>query len=140
MREVCFKGKRTDNAEWVQGYLTKRKFAGKEYFAIEQSERRIVTYDYENVMQPYGVIPETVGQYTGLTDKKGRKIFEGDKCRVTRHCILCYGFITFKNGSFWFDEFNTDSVLELSKLKINNFEIEVIGNIHDNPELLEVAE
>jgi hypothetical protein len=49
---------------------------------------------------------------------------------------LCYGSITFKKGSFWFDEFNTDSVLELSKLEINNFEVEVIGNIHDNSELL----
>lgn len=124
MREIIFRGKRVDNGEWVYGDFC---------YGHNRDEPRICEkYEFSKE-----VIPETVGQYTGLTDKNGTKIFEGDKCRVTRHCILCYGSITFKKGSFWFEEFNTDSVLELSKLEINNFEIEVIGNIHDNPERLE---
>lgn len=121
MREILFRGKDYEG-EWVQGDLVRN---------IDRQP--IIGTAFLNMQK---VIPETVGQYTGLTDKNGTKIFEGDICRVTRHCILCYGSITFKKGSFWFDEFNTDSVLELSKLEINNFEIKVIGNIHDNPELL----
>lgn len=132
MREILFRGKRKDNGKWVIGF-----YWHIEEHRIEALSKRHFIKSINNGID-FEVIPETVGQYTGLTDKNGKKIFEGDKCRVTRHCILCYGFITFKNGSFWFDEFNTDSVLELSKLKINNFEIEVIGSIHDN--LLEVAE
>ena len=139
MREILFKGK-TRKKEWVQGYLfddgikdSKRMFVGNlvitDYKGTASDNWEVGHYLCE-------VIPETVGQYTGLADKNGKKIFEGDICRVTRHCILCYGSITFKKGSFWFDEFNADSVLELSKLEINNFEIEVIGNIHDNPELM----
>lgn len=128
MREILFRGKRTDNGEWVYGYL----------YITHKGEYEIGAYNKKFGIErvTHVVIPGTVGQYTGLTDKNGKKIFEGDICRVTRHCILCYGSITFIKGSFWFDEFNTDSVLELSKLEINNFEIEVIGNIHDNPELL----
>ena len=122
MREILFRGKKI-NGEWVKGdyvtdIFTKTPFINTSGNGFEK------------------IIPKTVGQYTGLTDKNGNKIFEGDKCRLTRHCILCYGSITFKKGSFWFEEFNTDSVIELNRLKPNNFEIEVIGNIHDNPELL----
>lgn len=136
MREILFRSKRTDNGEWVEGYFCRK------YFPELPHDRCVIQYktEYTKEWRPdymvAEVISETVGQFTGLLDKNGKKIFEGDYCRVTRHCILCYGSITFIKGSFWFDEFNTDSVLELSKLEINNFEIEVIGNIHDNPEFL----
>ncbi len=125
MREILFIGKRIDNGEWILGGFHSRD--GKAY---------IIGISKRGIIDGIEVDPLTVGQYTGLTDKNGERIFEGYKCKVTRHCILCYGSITFKKGSFWFKEFNTDRVLELSKLKINNFEIEVIGNIHDDPELL----
>jgi uncharacterized phage protein (TIGR01671 family) len=140
MREILFRGKRKDNGEWVQGYVFDNGFADRKRVFVGG----LVITDYRGTADDkwevgtafYEVIPQTVGQYTGLTDKNGKKIFEGDKCRITRHCILCYGSITFKKGSFWFEEFNADSVIELNRLKPNNYEIEVIGNIHDNPELL----
>ncbi len=123
MREILFRGKDI-KGNWHIGLLA---HIGNAWYISNKA----------GVSTAFEVRPETVGQYTGLTDKNGTKIFEGDKCRITRHCILCYGSITFKKGSFWFEEFNTDSVIELNRLKPNNFEIEVIGNIHDNPEILE---
>ena len=128
MREILFRGKAKKGelyeGKWIEGGF------------LWWNGKPCIFYNAIHIE----VIPETVGQYTGLTDMNGKKIIEGVICRVTRHCILCYGSITFKKGSFWFDEFNTDSVLELSKLEINNFEIKIIGNIHDNPELLKECE
>lgn len=132
MREILFRGKQVDNGEWVEGDFCHPCNIVFEAMGYDE----VLGQKDVPVINDYAVIPETAGQYTGLTDKNGTKIFEGDICRITRHCILCYGSITFKKGSFWFDEFNTDSVLELNKLEINNFEIKIIGNIHDNPELL----
>lgn len=83
-----------------------------------------------NIGQLYEVIPETVGQFTGLTDKDGKAIFEGDIFYDEYNESNC--LITFDEGSFCIVE---DNVCQSAcGCSMNGFE--VIGNIHDNPELL----
>lgn len=130
MREILFRGKRTDNGEWVYGDLIHRKIWGHEVTIIRVSDGGFDCYE------EYEVIPETVGQYTGLTDRNGTKIFEGDIVQ-TEDC--CYVVL-------W------DSVRATYYLRnpiarvLTDFyhyfgeDLILIGNIHDNPELLEGAE
>ena len=141
MREILFRGKMLEYPrDWVEGMHTIRKFAGKEYQAIERRERRIITYDYEWAIQPYEVLSETIGQYIGLTDKNGKKIFEGDivKTKTGRLCEI-YWFVS-PNMSGW-DlkpvECNNPPPSEYDLFLPQN--LEVVGNIHDNPELKEVS-
>lgn len=114
MREILFRGKRTDNGEWVYGD---------------------VRHDYDGVPDCISdycgsnpVVPETVGQYTGLTDKNGEKIFEGDIAKADGAVYVCC----------WNDcnyEFEFDNGAENFGI-VYAQEIEIIGNIHDDPELL----
>ena len=80
------------------------------------------------------VIPETVGQYTGLTDKNGKEIFEGDivkgKDNSDKDIKVC-GYVDFMNGSF------VVAGDLITRYRWVDYELEVIGNIHDTPELLE---
>ena len=134
MREIIFRGKRIDNGEWVYGGILQTD---------NWSEISVVTDYYGSMYEPpscevdsYEVIPETVGQYTGLTDKNGTKIFEGDIVKG----LFVFGEISsvviFKYGSFGI-EWNIDEIKVLDPfLGLRNIECEVIGNIHDNPELL----
>ena len=121
MREILFRGKRTDNGEWVQGspifqdcYVLIRFWNSEEF-------------EYEE----YLVIPESIGEFSGLTDKNGKKIFEGDILKGMGGLYRVY--------------FDTSlSCFEWAKINGNweetfsGFadEYEIIGNIHDNPELL----
>ena len=77
---------------------------------------------------------ETIGQYTGLHDKNGKEIYEGDIVEITRPCILERGEVKFINGCFAIK--SKDTLLMLYQCEINNFKLKVIGNIYDNPELL----
>lgn len=129
MRDILFRGKRKDNGEWVCGDLSLHK-NGKMFIKCGSA------------VHSYEVIPETVGQYTGLTDKNGNKIFEGD---IVAGAVWWQespknGVVTFRDGSFglvWYrgeiEQFNPFT-------SMCNVEYEVIANIHDNPELLKGGE
>ena len=119
MREILFRGKRTDNGEWVQGYYSPANIP-----LVGCLGHFINVGGYEAIE----IEPETVGQYTGLKDKNGTKIFEGDIIKGT-----FLGFpIPIED-----DVFSICWQEDVAGYKANYFEnVEVIGNIHDNPELL----
>ncbi len=135
MREILFRGKRKDNGEWVEGnYIRQTLFYGEEtdrHWIMDIGE-----FDYDHY-DSYIVIPETVGQYTGLTDKNGTKIFEGDIVKADE-------FIPTVSGIYEviYDEVNHCYALErdiryhfhyFTFSDLNGFQetSEVIGNIHD---------
>ena len=146
MREVLFRGKRKYNGEWVYG-----NYCGAEYLTSDGIEHLIIEVPRSG--SSARVLPETVGQYTGLTDKNGKKIFEGDIVKATITSNMEIGDYTkadigvvgydnigvlgivkyYDNGvPVWSDIIHE---LELSGAVID-YSFEVIGNIHDNPELL----
>ena len=135
MREILFRGKRIDNGEWVKGYLVPITINcyDKGYEIIESDG---IEYDeldgYNPLFSSFRVYPETVGQYTGLNDVHGKQIFEGDiiHARCAEDGSLTGGFVNFTNGCFCVCYFGNNPAIDLLK------EYEVIGNIHDNPELI----
>ena len=134
MREILFRGKRIDNGEWVEGFLVKHPSAVHigDYSPWFIS---VPPKDPDDSGGLYNITPETVGQFTGLTDKNGKKIFEGDIClignllyKVEIKCS-CWWFTILSNKVYCCPAFNSHC---------GEF-CEVIGNIHDQPELLEGA-
>lgn len=137
MREIMFRGKRLDNGEWVEGtYLHLN--VGKDYICDGTV--------WIGTLQPckIEVDPETVGQYTGLTDKNGVKIFEGDIVEVVtldtnevRRTAIGIGMCEETGDDVpvmgvYCDYFEKPYVFPADKGEY----VEIIGNIHDNPELL----
>ena len=135
-REILFRGKRIDNGEWIEGFYFE---ANEKHmilnFTVQKNEL------YHNM---YEIEPNTVCQYTGLTDKNGNRIWENDflTCRkyiggnfVDEH-IEC-GFIEMKHGAFGIHRKNPNAYYRPFKDWLEDYEYEVIGNVFDNPELLE---
>ena len=126
MRDIWFRGKRKDNGEWVYGYY--EKYNGGSYINLQTDRLNSGGYPIREFVE---VIPETVGQYTGLTDKKGNKIFEGDIVKWNINFAIVWQDCKFVIKK----DINAkpyDYVLSC----FNGTELKVIGNIHDNPELL----
>ena len=134
MREVLFRGKRTDNGEWEYGDLWCNPYGKRAVCIVSPINDQGTTGGNE-------VIPETVGQYTGLTDKNGRKIFEGDIVEGNSEYFTYthpYGKVVYDGGQFFI---SFDDVLEdIECLGAWANDVEIIGNIYDNPELLEVKQ
>lgn len=158
MREILFRGKRMDNGEWIEGYYAIQ--SNHACFAHELKHQHFIFKDIFldfnlGGLQEFDVIPETVGQYTGLTDKNGKKIFEGDIVGITFHSDAKYQYL------IWFNkEMSCWEAIETKDIRFNgndyygnNVEysdfcfmlqdpygdvesVKIIGNLHDNPELL----
>ena len=128
MREILFRGKLTDDSKWVYGCLLDKIYGAVPAIMSEQSvdDAFNLEFEYDHVQE------KTVGQYTGMKDKNGKRIFEGDILKFSDCGIYPVwwdaDFFTF--GSCWFSDFDP-------LYKYDRNKIEVIGNIHDNPELLE---
>lgn len=136
MREILFRGKRCDNGEWVQGYYIRadhhwhKHGIHKDWIACGASANG----GWFALHNKYAVKAETVGQFTGLTDKNGKKIFEGDVMEFEAYGILYRGVVTIEGGNTGVfckggSPFLDDAIKRHDAVKI--------GNIHDNPELLE---
>ena len=158
MREILFRGKRVDDGQWVEGYYYKANYYYRaddelcDYIAVPHPDK------YNRPNSHFFVDPETIGQYTGLTDKNGKKIFEGDIIRYADlydyyiyldsvenpevYDKIDEGYIwtidevvyAIKDGYPAFDlnkhDFEVNGLSELSKS--GQYFYEVIGNIHDN--------
>ena len=124
MREILFRGKRTDNYEWIEGSLCTTIPSDEDFYTISY-------FDFQGYYIEEKVIPETVGQYTGLNDKKGRKIFEGDIIQFCTGMKLHY-IVEFDLGGFMLSRY--DKCGEI--IDVYNCPCEVIGNIHDDPKFL----
>lgn len=131
MREILFRGKRLDNGEWVYGSYY--HCCGTAYGATF-----IVVNDFGFIE----VIPHTVGQYTGLTDKNGKKIFEGDIVQYQPEYEIypLRSFVAYAVHRFNYPAFDLDKHdFEANGLQCAHEECgcEVVGNIHDSPKFLE---
>lgn len=134
MREILFRGKRIDNGEWVEGLPWKKKYNTNKLFIS-------CFPDKDDNEEAFVVVHETVGQYTGLTDKNGTKIFEGDILEFSDRLVSVFwhthlgcwdsNFIKFTDKNNGRDD--------MSPCRWG-YRAEVVGNIHDNPELLEGGE
>lgn len=119
MREILFRGKRSDNGEWVNSNT------------FYQCDGKIKLWDEPNRDGYVEVEPETVGQYTGLTDKNGTKIFEGDIVKWNINFAIVW-----QECKFVIKKDLISKAYDYVLSCFDGTELEVIGNIHDNPELL----
>ena len=152
MREILFRGKRVDG-DWVIGQYIKacahwhKRGIHEDWIAI----RAIQNGGMMNILGRFAVIPETVGQFTGVYDKNGNKIFEGDiVCTGNTDGEICsLGDVKFECGTFgveWTVNKKNKWLVGVwgQRHNLRRFDdgigddIVVIGNIHDNPELLEI--
>lgn len=127
MREILFRGKRVDDGKWVYGC----------YYELDMGKVMISTCIKR---EAYEVQHKTVGQFTGLTDKNGKKIFEGDivrrfnskKQEVMRYALKwntdCCMFVLICEDTY-LGEYDSDFTVFYGE------EFEIVGNVHDNPEL-----
>lgn len=148
MREILFRGKRLDNGEWAEGYYVKTVDYRTDSAVHLIIELPSAFYPRGEIAREYEINSSTIGQYTGLTDKNGKKIFEGDIIHLEYSQVFFGGEyfgeytaeVSYKGDCFITDGINNGDEIETPLSGFDNDEVEIIGNIHDNPELLEEKE
>ena len=144
MREILFRGKAA-NRKAERSYRTKYKNGDWVYGLLTDAENFAGFAEMTNTNGVSGIEVDknTVGQFTGLTDKNGKKIFEGDVlCRENVNGYVLYSTEFCKFVFCWkrYDKHRPDHFKECGLTDYARFrDLEIIGNIHDNPELLETA-
>lgn len=130
MRTIKFRGKRLDNGEWVYGDYHCRAGNVHTIIEMEPDEDGKVCYALNQV------IPDTVGQFTGLTDQNGEEIYEGDiVANDFGNAYIVNMAVEWCADGYWaLHEIDGDDTMHFVADYLK--EIEVIGNIHDNPELM----
>lgn len=137
-----FRGKRLDNGEWVEGYLSQHTMVdcngARLAYVIEPVPKKLW------VVESFEVDPATVGEYCGQKDKNGKRIFEGDMLRIEWHApcretVYEYHEVVYSKGGF-FTKYKGSLRGQVGNYVSPNvnFRCEAVGTVFDNPELLEV--
>lgn len=160
MREILFKAKRIDNGEWIEGYYCKWLKGERIITYSEKETDCIITWMSNGGMSRYEVDSETICQFTGLCDKNGKKIWEndilmghGNQEDLAKAVFGEFGVRDVETGSIvdevsgWhYEVIPTDEIsrcepfcwsMPLTEDYIDRCEMEVVGNIFDNKELLQ---
>ena len=136
-REIKFRGKGIADNEWYYGDLIQVESGKVHYFIIQDYEIKEERIELNTCASPE-VIPETIGQYTGLHDKNGKKIYEGDIVEVKYADVKFKGIVRYDETYLAYVITNTNTIkYEFENLgDYVDYDIEVLGNKYDNPELL----
>ena len=141
MREILFRGKKIHGGDWIAGDLLHGYVDGGDAWIWIDRDARIPGYNkHPDLGGPDQVIPETVGQFTGKTHKSGAKIFEGDILEYWDTFAGAQRFVVAWDDSAaaWTMQYKEGKRARSIYLEPLLTDMEIIGNIHDNPELLEV--
>lgn len=145
MREILFKAKRIDNGEWVEGFYVRQEETSycfkEDYERHPENTKHYIAFD---MMTDWGlpnkhliaeIDPETLCQYTGMKDKNSNRIWENDIVRIENSMDDGIGNIEFYGGMWYVDGEPSNTLYDIIEYD-DIVEMEVVGNVFDNPELM----